>query len=341
MINPYGEESYFNRFLLVSVVLHAIVFLTFPQWSSLFTSDTPGIGDGGVIKIVGMQSSVNSLPSPVTDRLSQTTRPRVTEPRPLPEAAPVQNAVAQSQPAEVPEVSSPQPSPTPDPVVEEVHIPEPVAEAEIPVPEAPAPEVETPVVEASESTVGEGELLTSETGREVAVADQDPGLQSITPPSDPRPQPEEQVPAGEETVGASGSGTGVQGEDDNAGISQSGTGTAESAPPAPPPPPSGGSLHAGGGSPTYPKNASHLGVGGTVQLVAAVRANGDLISVVISSSSGHSDLDMQALRTVENLWAFRTAEYDYTIELFIHFKNEGGEFSTSYDYGEVEWINLP
>ena len=40
MINPYGEEHNFNRFVLVSVVLHAIIFLTFPQWSSLFMSDT-------------------------------------------------------------------------------------------------------------------------------------------------------------------------------------------------------------------------------------------------------------------------------------------------------------
>lgn len=341
MINPYGEEHNFNRFVLVSVVLHAIIFLTFPQWSSLFMSDTPGLGDGGVIQILDLSNNVSPLLSPVTSPISQSTRPRVTEARPVPEAPEAPVPVSQPRPPEVQEVSAPQPSPTPNPVPEEANIPASTPEPEVPTPQAPTPEAQPASPSVPEAPTGPGELLTSEHGQEVVMAEEDPGTQQVTPPTQPHPEPQE-LPRGEENIGASGSGTGVQGEDDDAGISQSGgTGEAESAPPPPPPPPSGRSLAQAIGDYRigYPKDAEHARLEGTVYLEVTVSPSGE-VEVKVVESSGHLELDLQAVWEIERL-PFPPAAYgEYSNLMYVEFSYVDGRFVTRHGYAEEsQWIN--
>ncbi len=343
MFNPYGDEQNFNRFVLISVVLHAIVFLTYPQWSSLFISDTPGLGDGGVIQILDLSTNVSPLLSPVTSPISQSTRPRVTEPRPQPGAPEAANPVVQPQPPEVQEVSAPQPSPTPNPVPEEPNIPASAPEPEVPTPTPPAPEAQPASPAPAEAEEGPGELLTSEHGQEVVVAEEEPGREIVTPPTQPQPEPQE-LPAREENVGASGSGTGMQGEDDDAGISQSGgTGEAESAPPPPPPPPTGRMLAQaiGNRSIGYPKDAMHNRLEGTVHLAFSVSPTGQL-EVEIVESSGHLELDMQALYEVRQ-WPLPPEAYSgYRNDVWIECRDVNGQFVTNYRIGEEsQWINAP
>lgn len=80
MHNLYGDEPRLNRFLLISVVLHAILFFTLPDLASRLEVDVPGMAGGGVIRIMHVERSTNPRPSPVTNPLSQGTVPRVTIP---------------------------------------------------------------------------------------------------------------------------------------------------------------------------------------------------------------------------------------------------------------------
>lgn len=343
MINPYGEEQNFNRFVLISVVLHAIVFLTYPHWSSLFATDNPGLGDGGVIQIVDLSNGVSSLLSPVTSPVSQSARPRVSEPRRVEEAPPAEQPVVQPRAPEVQQVSAPQPSPIPNPVPEQPNVPAVASAPEVPTPQPTTPEQTPQPPTTSESIAGAGELLTSESGQEVVVREEELGTEAVTPPAQPRPEPQE-LPAGRESVGASGSGTGVQGEDDSTGVSQGGgTGEAESAPPAPPPPPSGRALGQSLGNRRigYPKDAEHRGLEGTVHLAFTVTPEGK-VDVQIVESSGHLELDMQALYEVRQ-WPLPGQAYGgYRNDVWIEFRYVNGEFTTSFRIGEVsQWISAP
>lgn len=321
MQNPYGEESRLNRFILVSIVLHAILFFTLPDLSSLFEVDVPGMAGGGVIQVMHVQTSVNPRPSPVTDRLSQTTVPRVTEPRPQPEAPPQEQAVAQP---EVPQTPEPQVEQAQPAVTEPVVVPEP--EPVIPV----APEL--PVVREE----GRGEVLTSEFGPEVVV--EAPNREVVEPPVETRPEPEERpIP----DPHASGSGTGTEGQSDESGSSESGTGTAETAPPPPPPPASGRGLHGGGGVPMYPKNAEHDGAEGVVFITIEVSASGELQTVALDKSSGDERLDFQAVRYIEGMWTFASQPYDYSMQVAVVFAKEDNRFVSNVEYGEVAWLNAP
>ena len=321
MYNPYGEEPRLNSFLLISVVLHVLMFLALPNLNSLLESDVPGMAGGGIIQVMHVETTVNPRPSPVTDRLSQSTVPKVTEPRPIPQVEPEKVAVAQP---EVPVVDKPK--------VEQARpaVPEPTPEPVPPVePVTPEPPLETPHEE------GRGEVLTSPVGTEVVV-EPDLSKEVVAPPVEARPQPESHPP-----VQSSGSGQGTEGTDDEAGVSQSGSGTAVSSPPPPPPPPSGSSLHLGGGSPTYPKNAEHDGLEGRVLVNLAVSAQGELKSVTLIRSSGHELLDLQALRYIKGMWSFKPMEYDYTMDVEVIFTKEAGRFSTDVAYGDTKWLNAP
>lgn len=322
MYNPNSGEQNLNRFVLISIVLHAILFFTLPNLGSLLESDVPGMASGGVVQVMHIETSTNPKLTPVTNELSQTTVPRVTEPRPIPEVPVVEEPVAQPEVTAEPEPEVEQAKPT---IIEE---PE---EFEIPDPE-PLPPVE-PEVEEQPLEVGAGEVLTSSTGPEVVV--EEVAKEVVTPPEEAKPEPETKPPQ------TSGSGTGTEGADDSAGESQSGTGTAETAPPAPPPPPSGSSLHVGGGSPLYPKNAEHDGVEGTVLLIVDVLANGELDKIVLGVSSGDERLDVQALRYVEGLWTFKEQNYDYQMEIEVVFSKDENRFITSLNYGDVKWLNAP
>mgnify|MGYP000851220731 CR=1 FL=1 len=320
MRNPFGDETRLNRFLLVSVVLHAILFFAIPDLSSLFDVDVPGMAGGGVIQVMHVETSVNPRPTPVTDRLSQTTVPRVTEPRPQPETSLTEQPVAQPE--------TPQ---TPEPQVEQTRpaIPEPevAPEVEPTVPEVP----EAPEVPES----GSGEVLTSPHGPEVVV--EPAAREVIEPPVEARPEPD-QRPAST----TSGSGTSTGGSSDEAGSSESGQGTAETAPAAPPPPASGRELHgAGDKPPTYPKNAEHDGVEGVVFLSIEVSAAGQLQGVILEKSAGDERLDFQAMRYIEGMWSFNGQPYDYSMAVAVIFSKEDNRFISHVEYGEVKWLNAP
>lgn len=330
MYNPYGDEPRFNRFLLLSVVLHAILFFTLPNLGSLLEADVPGMAGGGVIQIMHVETSVNPRPSPVTNPVSQTTVPRVTEPRPLPEDPAQENAVAEPLEPQVPEPQVEIPSPAivdPIPITPE---PEPVAPAE---PE-PALPPEPPVEEVLDE-VDAGDVLTSETGPEVVVESH--SREAVEPPVEARPEPEER-PVQQH---ASGSGTGTHGSSDEPGTTESGEGTADAAPPAPPPPASGRDLHGGGGVPVYPKNAEHDGVEGVVFLIIEVSADGVLQDVALERSSGDLRLDTQAMRYIQGMWTFVGQPYDYSMQVAVVFSREDNRFVSNVEYGEVNWLNVP
>ena len=325
MQNPYGEGSRLNRFLLISVVLHAILFFAIPDLSSLLEVDTPGLAGGGVIQVMHVETSVNPRPSPVTDRLSQTTVPRVTEPRPQVEEPPQEQASAQPEEPQVPAPQVEQASPAiPEPEI----VPDPEARPELAVPEAP----EVPV---APDTSSQGELLTSPDGPEVIV--EAVPREVVEPPAEARPEPEAR-PTPAQT---SGSGTASQGASDEPGIIESGSGTAETAPPPPPPPASGRELHGGGGVPMYPKNAEHDGVEGVVFIAIEVSASGILQNVVLEKSSGDERLDFQAVRYIERLWTFASQPYDYSMQVAVVFSREDNRFVSNVEYGEVNWLNAP
>ena len=325
MHNIYDDEPRLNRFVLISVILHAILFFTLPNLTPSLDVDMPGMAGGGVIQIMHVERSVNPRPSPVTDPLSQGTVPRVTDPRPTVEP-PQQEAVSQPKPAVVeeplverasPDVPEPQPTPNPEPTTPQ---------------DQPTPE---PPREKVLEQEGAGELIGSERGPEVSA--EPIARESVEPPVEPRPEPEEERPAAQNV---SGTGTGTGGSDDVPGTSQSGTGTAQTAPPAPPPPASGRGLH-GGGIPTYPKNAEHDGVEGVVFLVIEVSAEGQLLNVVLERSSGDSRLDTQALRYVQGMWTFASQPYDYAMDVAVVFSKEDNRFVSNVEYGEVRWLNAP
>ncbi|NMB02635.1 MAG: TonB family protein [Firmicutes bacterium] len=326
MYNPYGDEPRLNRFLLISVVLHAVLFFTLPELGSLLETNVPGMAGGGVIQIMHVETSVNPRPSPVTNPISQTTVPRVTEPRPIPNEPPQEDAVVEPKPAEVNQPQVEQASP----VIPEPIAPEPQQVKPEPVPVTPEPPVEEVLDEAST-----GEVLTSETGPEVVVEAQT--REAVKPPVEPRPEPET-LPTPQH---ASGSGVGSQGSNDEPGTSQSGTGTADTAPPAPPPPASGRGLHAGGGVPMYPKNAEHDGVEGVVFIVIEVSADGVLQNLALERSSGDERLDFQAMRYIEGMWTFATQPYDYSMQVAVVFSREDNRFVSNVEYGEVSWLNVP
>lgn len=316
MQNPYGDESRLNRFLLISVVLHAILFFAIPDLSSLLEVDAPGLAGGGVIQVMHVETSVNPRPSPVTDRLSQTTVPRVTEPRPQVEQPPQEQAIAQPEEPQVPE-----------PQVEQASPAQPEPEA---VPEPAVPEVPEVPEEANE-----GKLLTSTQGPEVIV-EAEP-REVVEPRVEARPEPEPR-PESQQT---SGSGTETVGASDESGITESGEGTAETAPPPPPPPASGRELHGGGGAPMYPKNAEHDGVEGVVFVAIKVSASGILQEVVLEKSSGDERLDFQAVRYIEGVWTFASQPYDYSMQVAVVFSREDNRFVSNVEYGEVSWLNAP
>lgn len=60
-------------------------------------------------------------------------------------------------------------------------------------------------------------------------------------------------------------------------------------------------------APRYPARAVHLGLEGSVVLMAIVRADGALESLTVATSSGHDELDAAALDCVRTRWTFAAA----------------------------------
>ncbi|HLT58286.1 MAG TPA: hypothetical protein VKZ69_05885, partial [Limnochordales bacterium] len=54
------EESTLHWFLVLSVILHALLILLWPQWQAMLVSG-PGLEEGGVIEIVTLPDQQPSL----------------------------------------------------------------------------------------------------------------------------------------------------------------------------------------------------------------------------------------------------------------------------------------
>ncbi len=335
--NDSGDKS-LNRFFFVSVILHALLFITYPQWSFLLEGDAVGFERGGVIQVIPVADSPAREISPVMDRASQQVIPRVEEPRPTPEP-PREEAAAQVVVEEAePEMPRPEPQPEPEPLRAPEPEPEPIPEPEVvrepepvsdpdPVPDPEPEQVPEPT---------ESEVLTSEQG--VPVNIEETARPESRPEPAPRPEPEASDSDQTEPGGPTGSGESDLAFDDDAeqAVEESGTGEADTAPPPPPPPPSGRSVHSSGDRPLYPKDAEHEGVEGTVVLQIIVSLEGETQQVLVLESSGDSRLDEHARRTVESGWRFEGAQYDYAVTLSVSF--ELGSDAAQYEFGDVEWL---
>ncbi len=319
MINGDKGESRLNYFIFISLVIHAIIFLLFPQLSEMYNYGADGPGQGGIIQVIYSPSNVNSVPSPITDPRSTAQTPQVEQPRPTNEPAQEVAAAIPVQPESTDNILPPsQPRSTPI----EVGQPE-------------RPEVVETVPEPPPVT---SEVISSETGREVFVD----SLEQIEPeaiePSqivvnEPRPDldlestPEHDEP-NDQDFNVSGTGADIVGTDSDGldGIVESGMGEAEIAPPPPPPLPSGSSVLniAGNGGVSYPKNAQDDRTEGVVILEIIVNSSGQVGEATVIESSGDSRLDNQARLTFLNTWEFRGAELDYIIGVSVDFSLEHG-----------------
>lgn len=316
------EEKSLNIFIFISLVIHAVLFVTFPQWSSLLETGSPGLEEGGVIRVIYSQSdsTIREL-SPVTDPTSQISSPQVDQPRPT-EEPPIEEAAAvpvepESQDDMVPPA---RPRPEREPVPEEI-IPEP--ELIEPEPEETVPE---PEIVESEPTNPE-QLLTSETGQEIYIDQPEEEIPVVEQDTEIEAEPEvvEEVTVAEES-GPSASGEAEIGSDSD-GIGreiESGIGEAEQAPPPPPPLPSASTLIAGHGRIGYPKNAEDAGVEGIVTLEVTVSTAGEIISTSVIQSSGDNRLDRQAQLTIENNWRISGFDMDYVLILDVEFSLTNG-----------------
>ncbi len=340
------DEQPISRFVFLSVVFHALLFITYPQWSQMLEGDVPSLERGGTIQVLRVEQSPTRQISPVTNPASSTQAPTPVESRPQ-EAPqqPQQPAVApQEQEPEEPVTPRPEPQPEPEPEVR----PEQVEVAPDPEPQ-PDPQV-SPATEP-EPEPATADLLTSEQGPEVVVEDDRSAVQPDPEPQPeplPRPTPEQQPSASDTPQDASApSGSGQDadpGTDDAAMDTTDGSGEVEQAPPPPPPPPSGRSLVAGDGrAPVYPKSAEHDEVEGTVRLEISVTANADLIQVEVARSSGDQRLDNQAARYIEAMWQFQPAVQAYILTLDVEFsriqEGETGLFDAQVHFGEVRWAD--
>lgn len=324
------REQYLNRFFLVSLILHAILFITYPKWSSILISDIPGVERGGVIQVFMAEASPASLRSSVTNPLSKTDVPRVNEPRPTTQA-PVREAVAERQAVVEDVAPRPKPNPEPDPVpvVEQQPAPPVTTEArpdvvrtQPEVPREPPPEVTKP----AEILTSEGgtPLLVPETVTEVQVPDRVPIPEipvTETPPvvtESPEGDGQHQTEA--DPKGPSGSGSAETfGESEEEGGRQSGMGESETAAPAPPPPPRGSEVVRSGGNVSFPKEAEHDKVAGIVTLEVVVSASGQTMAIRTMNSSGDQRLDIHARRTIERIWNFERAGSDYIVIVDVEF----------------------
>lgn len=262
------DEGRLGSFLVVSIVLHALVLILYPQWEqSPIAGTLPGEGVFQFTLRQPTEASTFSLQR-VTPRQS------VPQPqsRPVP-VQPVQQPQQQVQVTERPEPSQTQlvqaPAPRPDvnpaPRQTQLAAGEPV---QLPTAALPTPSVrpEEPRTEATDQS-----LITSETGA-VPVAS----------------QREESAGAVDEavTVAAAGTAEGTDGEAD----------AGEAAPPPPPPPPAVGSMLSFPGGMFIPKNYDRGWGTVSVRVVITVDELGNVIAAEV-------DPTMRASIDAINEWA--------------------------------------
>lgn len=340
------EENSLNIFIFISLVFHAVLFLTFPQWSSMLVSKAPGVEQGGIFRVVMSDYEPAREWSPISDPTSSTTTPQVVQPKPTSEppiatanAIPIEpepvdnivppvklrpepeNTLQQEQPmVEIIEPDSPNLDdiePQQAAVVEPELDPEPViselitggSEREIFIEPSEQPDVipETEQVLESVSVPEEGALTQQETDIEEAG------------PSG----------TGEHPMGAYSSGTNL--------VEESGLGEAEVAL-QPPPLPGGKGLFSRSGGFGYPKDAQHDRVEGVVELDVFVNSEGNILDVTILSSSQDPRLDEFSRQVVIRQGLadsvkdkIKSTGQDIVITMKIRFSIEDGNYESLVD----------
>lgn len=313
-------ESSLGRFLVVSIVFHALVLLLYPQWEqSPIAGTLPG---EGVFQFTLRQPTEASSFS-----LQRVTMPRPSVPQPQvrpAELQPVQPPQQQIQVAErpqepapqqpvqvpvsVPEVNPPPPQETSSPVGEPVAVPQ----ANVPTPSVlPA----TPPNEVAAVPV-----ITSETGS-VPVTTQQEGSSEETDP----------VQGGS----AAGSSDGTDAE---------GQVAAQEAAPPPPPPPAVGSMLSFPGGMFIPKNYDRGWGTVSVRVVVTVDELGNVVAAEIDPS-------MRAAADAINEWAIGYAlqlveaqpgpeGQAYQASFVIRFDPEGGGRGVTFGTDPEELIRM-
>lgn len=327
------EGGSLNTFIFISLIIHAILFITFPQWGSFLISDSYGLEEGGIIQVIYSESTSREY-SPVVDPTSQTSHPQVEQPRPN-EEPPSEQAGAVTTESESDETVPPA-----EPRLEWESIPEPqtpivdqsrpdLAEDTVDDTEPESIDSEEPDPESTDSDPEstDSQLITSDSGEELHID---------TPEPETEIEPEPEIENGEEQEselevdsdeigGESGSGDSLVGDStDGSGIDESGFGEAEIAPPPPPPLPSGRALIAGVGHFSYPKDPQNESIEGIVTLDVTVSTDGEIRSVEVVNSSGDDRLDRHARLTIENLWNIEGKELDYILTISVGFSLERG-----------------
>jgi TonB family protein len=295
-----GDESdrSFGAFVLVSLILHAMLFFVFPRWeAALGTGLFAGPG-GGIISVVPIEIQ---QPAPRAQVARQQPQPQpqqrsaseeTTPPKQEPEPAPVETAKA--------EVSQPEPEPTPTPQ-DDVRAPD---TRVVPEPE-PEPVVNDHALQQPDSNGDH--VLTSEHGQDVVMAggsSTDAAGQAASSLSETEPDEE----------------------------------PAEPAPPPLPPLPAASSIVAGGGRIQYPKNAINEGLAGTVKVEAYVpKGSTSANRIEIIQSSGASSLDQVARLTIQNGWRMEPMLEDYILTVTVSFSGPP-EFHVSIHYDGVRYV---
>lgn len=330
------RERSMPLFLLVSMAVHALLFLIAPQViSGILPSFQPG-DQGGLTYVTLVDGPVTQRPKAAVNAAAQ--KPQA---RPLPESRP------EPQPSDVPEPVRVPESPAETAAPEPANIqPQPVETvAAEPVQSAPATEATRPEPTASPEQVqprpapqpvqpSQEPVLTSERG-EVAVADTttaaqstaEPAAASTTSVAEGEPRQSVQPPQQTQTVERLPAGT------------DSSEDVPSSAPDAeiasePELPPAGESMVRDFGGSTFPKNAVGLVQGTvTVEVAAIVGADGNLLESVVVDGSGISVVDTHASNVVTHMIPYKPYDDTYEIRVFITF-NSDDQSRLLFRYGE-------
>ncbi len=298
-----GDESdrSFGAFVLISLILHAMLFFVFPRWDfavgpGLFAG--PG---GGIISVIPIEvqqpvprtQAVRQQPQQQTPPRQETTPPKE-EPKPVETTKAVVTQTEQE--------STPKPQQTTSAPQEEVKAPDTRV-----VPE-PEPESATSEQALPQPDSNAEQVLTSEQGQHAVLAGGD------------------SAPAGE----AGGSPSDTESDEEEEPTPQS--------PPPLPPLPAASTLVSGGGRIQYPKNAINEGLAGTVKLEAYVpKGSTRATRIDIIESSGAASLDQVASLTIENGWRMEPLLEDYILSVTVSFSGPP-EFRVSILYDGVRYV---
>ena len=334
----YDESEHaLSPFFLVSIVLHILLFILYPQLSLDLSIGYPSMEQGGVVQVVQVSAP---RPTPLRGE-PQAVRP---SPAPQPQPKPEPTPPKPEEPVAKKQEEKPQPPKVDKPpeIKEETPIREVVPEEKPKVEEKPPTPVETPL---AAERAGKDELLTSDKGTEVPL----PDTQAKRPEPAPKPpvQPPPAQPSQEVQEGKAKDER-LEETEPQPTTSAPGEGGAVETPkgreePELGPPPSGLDMWRSGGRPVYPKNAQHEGVTGRVELIVHVNERGRISQVEIASPSSDSRLDQVARRTIAESWAFEAAPRPYTVKVTIVFdKREdpisGEAYHVDVDFEDIQYV---